>query len=86
VPSTNFDPIDPFEGKSEEFRRGYQEGYSRGYAHAIGQEKYDEYAWEVSLTDHFPGYTTDFAAGYQAGFMQTYRESWADAGNELAHE
>lgn len=78
ISSTNFDPTDPFEGKSEEYRRGYTEGYDRGYGYAIGQEKYDEYAWEVSLTDNFPGYTTDFAAGYKVGFMQTYNESWAD--------
>lgn len=79
VPSTNFDPIDPFEGKSEDYRRGYQEGYERGYGYAIKNPKYDEFAWEKSLTDNFPGYTTDFAEGYKIGFMQTYNESLADA-------
>lgn len=79
IPSTNFDPVDPFEGKSDEYRSGYTEGYDRGYAYAIENPNYDEYAWEKSLTDNFTGYTTDFAEGYKIGFMQTYNESLADA-------
>lgn len=78
IPSTNFDPVDPFEGKSEEYRQGYTEGYERGYGYAVKNPTYDEFAWEKSLTDNFPGYTTDFAEGYKVGFMQTYKESLAD--------
>lgn len=80
VPSTNFDPVDPFEGKSEAYRKGYQEGYERGYQYAIDYPVFDEMAWEKSLINTFNEYSQDFAEGYKIGFMQTYNESLADAG------
>ncbi len=79
VISTNFDAKDPLEGKSEDFRKGYAEGYERGYGYAIVHPDQKETAWKKSLSTAFPAATSDFAAGYQLGFMQTYWEASANA-------
>jgi uncharacterized protein YjbI with pentapeptide repeats len=80
VPSTNFDPVDPFEGKSEEFRQGHTEGYERGYPQSSADDVFDELAWQKSLMINFPDASADFAEGYQLGFMESYEEGFATKG------
>ncbi len=78
VPSTNFDPKDPFEGKSEDYKKGYNEGYERGYPQSGIDEVRDDRAWEKSLKANFPDANADFAAGFEVGFQETYAAGWAD--------
>lgn len=80
VPSTNFDGVDPFEGRSEAFRTGYTEGYERGFPQSTADDVFDDLAWQKSLAVHFPDASADFAEGYQIGFMESYREGFATKG------
>jgi uncharacterized protein YjbI with pentapeptide repeats len=80
VPSTNFDPIEPFEGKSREYRRGYLEGYQRGYPQSSQDEIYDKFAWQKSLALFFSDASVDFNEGYEKGFMESYDEGFFTKG------
>lgn len=80
VPSTNFEPIDLFEGKSEEYKRGYFEGYERGYAQSSQDEIYDELAWQKSQILFFPNASADFEEGYKKGFLESYDEGFFSKG------
>jgi uncharacterized protein YjbI with pentapeptide repeats len=80
APSTNFDPTDPFEGKSQEYRDGFEAGYEDGYPWSSGDEVFDEAAWERSLRSEYENPSPDFAEGYQKGFMESYTEGFNTKG------